>query len=73
MRLFRKSAAPFLQNKHLKYYSAVFNPVQGKITFSRQNPVYFCREHANPNFCTALRSLALSGKNARSVRNFVLL
>ena len=41
MRLFRKFAAPFLQNKHLKYYSAVFNPVQGKITFSRQKSVYF--------------------------------
>lgn len=73
MRLFRKFVAPFLQNKHLKYYSAVFNPVQGKITFSRQKSVYFCREHANSNFCTALRPLAFSGKNARSVRNFVLL
>lgn len=73
MRLFRKSVPPFLQNKHLKYYSAVFNPVQGKSAFSRQKSVYFCREHANPNFCTALRPLALSGKNARSVRNFVLL
>ena len=73
MRLLCKSVAPFLQNKHLKYYSAVFNPVQGKSAFSRQKSVYFCREHANPNFCTALRPLALSGKNARSVRNFVLL